>query len=70
MALSLKRNNPHLEIKTYDIFDGQGVELLFSYIDNFQVPAELQNLPLLFIGDKYYSGLEEIQKALGEYAEQ
>jgi len=50
-----------LEIEKYNISTIDNLEMLRRYFDEYRIPDEDQQVPILFIGDKYLKGYEEIK---------
>jgi cytochrome c biogenesis protein CcdA/glutaredoxin len=52
------------DIRMYNIENSRSYELLLKYIDYYKVPKEKSNVPILFVGNKYFQGKDEIEKGL------
>jgi len=63
-AVSL--GNRRVTVKTYDLFHDPGtyLDLLRKYFEAYEVPSNRQSLPILFAGEEYYQGSDEIQAAV------
>ena len=65
---NLRENNPGYDIRffNYTIADTDGLELFKTYSGVYGVPLEKQLVPILFVGERFYSGEEEIENGLIE----
>jgi hypothetical protein len=54
----------HLDIKLYNILGEEGWDALMETLERTKVPATAQHMPLLFIGDQWFYGEEEIMEAV------
>lgn len=54
---------------SYNIAGQDSLELMQAYCAAYKVPPDLQEAPLLFIGDLYFTGPEEIQRGLQDLQE-
>jgi cytochrome c biogenesis protein CcdA/glutaredoxin len=52
------------DIRMYNIENSRSYELLLKYIDYYKVPKEKGTVPILFLGNKYFQGKDEIEKGL------
>jgi cytochrome c biogenesis protein CcdA/glutaredoxin len=52
------------DIRMYNLENSKSYELLLKYIDRYKVPKEMGKVPILFIGNKYFQGKDEIEKGL------
>lgn len=51
-------------VRMYDVGNSNGYDLLLRYIDYYKIPKEKGNVPLLFVGNKYFQGKDDIEKGL------
>lgn len=56
-----------VRLTTLSIMEGNNANLLYSCYQEFQVDAEDQVVPILFVGDRYLSGAREIREYAAEY---
>ena len=54
----------HLDIKLYNILGQEGWDALMETLERTRVPATAQHMPLLFIGDQWFYGEEDIMGAV------
>jgi len=57
-----------LDIKLYNILSDEGWDVLMETLERTAVPATSQHMPLLFIGDNWYYGEEDIMGAVEDLA--
>jgi cytochrome c biogenesis protein CcdA len=58
------KTSSNLKIKKYNIGDLKNFQLAMKYFEIYNVQEEDQKVPILFIGDSYLQGKDDIQKSL------
>ena len=61
--------NRFSKLKKYNIGNPEGLKLIKEYFYVYKVPEDIQSVPLVFIGDTYFSGAKNIQDGVSEYLE-
>jgi cytochrome c biogenesis protein CcdA len=65
------RSRMEPDILVYNIEDRQNYELFQKYLDYYKVKKQDRYVPIVFLGNAYYSGLSNIQKGLrAEFAKE
>lgn len=66
-SITLDGKEYPVHLTTLSIMEGNNANLLYSCYQEFQVDAEDQVVPILFVGDRYLSGAREIREYAAEY---
>lgn len=66
--LSYENPDVDLVIKKYNINDNDSLELLYKYYEYYDVPQSKQNVPILFISNKFFQNDKEILSEIPKLA--
>ena len=63
-------NKYRVTIESVNVSGEGQVDMLLEYYDKYEVEQKDQSMPILFVGDKYFTGELEIEKAIKAHLQQ